>query len=120
MGNYEHTVELVVDDIFNRNTGSMVRQIKYIRLIWTDGEGAMPDVNVAVFAYHEVKPLLDMLGTTSRHSDVSSLSVADVLEMNMFSCLQVSTGGQHARTPGDAGTQAAKALEFENYLWPPQ
>jgi hypothetical protein len=117
LGNYQNAFELIVDDIFNRNTGTTVRQIKYIRILWTDGDGMLPDVNIAVFPYHEVQPILDHMATTSRHSDVSTLSLADVLEMNMFSSLQLGESGKNAQNPADGQDQANKAVLFENYLW---
>ena len=117
MGNFEQVVELIVDEIFDKNTGRKRQKIRYIRLLWTDRDDIAPDFYAAVFKYEEVWELLDQIPVENRHTDVQSLSIRDFLEGQRYRGTLVSRSHKQINNLQQAKFSGDQQIELENYIW---
>jgi hypothetical protein len=114
---YENAFELVVDEIFDRNTGTKKQVIRYIRIVWTDWEGTQPDYNVTVFRYAEVRDFLDQIQVILPQNDSGDLTIKDVLEGNIYTGVLVGRAGKNITSLEQGKAEENRQLEFQNYIW---
>lgn len=117
MNNYHQVIELIVDEIFDKNSGRKRQEIRYIRLIWTDRDEIAPDFNAAVFRYEEVRDLLDQIPIENRHNDIQSLSIADFLEGKYYQGNAVKRSNKQIQNLQQAKFSNDQQYELENYIW---
>jgi hypothetical protein len=114
---YSQVVEIIVDERFDKTLGTASQQIRYLRLLWTDRDSQAPDYNVAVFKYEDVRPLLDKVYCESRHNDVPTISLRDVLESRQYASLMVARAGKGIKNLNQARFEGERQLELENFVW---
>lgn len=116
---FENAVELIVDEVVDRNTGSRREFIRFIRIVWTDWEGNQPDRNMMVFRYADVVDLLDKLPVTLPQNDSGDLSMKDVLEGHLYNGILVGRNGKNINHLQQGQQEANRNLEFEHFIWHP-
>jgi Gliding motility associated protein GldN len=114
---FGQAVELIVDEVFDKNSGRSRQEIRYIRLLWAAGDGLAPDYSVAVFKYEDVRDLLDRVPCANVHNDVSGMSLRDALEGRQYEAVTVSRSGKGVKNASQAKLEATRPLELESYHW---
>jgi hypothetical protein len=117
LAGFDQVVELIQDEIFDKNSGRKLKEIRYIRLLFTDRDGAMPDCNVAIFRYDEVADFLDQVMVENRHNDAQKLSIRDCLEGNLFKAVTICRRNKYMQTLPQAKFDGEQQIECENYIW---
>ena len=110
-------IELLVDETIDRNSGQQRRQIRYVRLLWADGEGNLPDFNAALFRYQDLRDLLEGIRVPSPQNDAGTMTLHDYLEGQLYEAITVERSGRGPRTLGEAKFQEDRQVELENYIW---
>lgn len=116
---FQNAFELLVDEVFDRNTGTRREFIRFIRIIWTDWEGTQPDCNMLVFRYEDVFPILDQLPVMLPHNDSGDLSMRDVLEGHLYNGILIGRPGKNIQTLQAGQFEANRNTEFQNFIWTP-
>ncbi|MEM6345104.1 MAG: hypothetical protein AAF927_14530 [Bacteroidota bacterium] len=114
---YEEVIHMVEDWIFDRNTSSMVYQIDFFEVIWTDPSGLLPEKVLARFKWKEVKDQLYATQWKNRFNDAKALSIAEVFELRIFRSILINVGGEPIRTLQEAKRRRDEMVEFEHHLW---
>lgn len=114
---FGQVIELISDTYFDKQSGRKQVQIRYIRLIWSDWEGQLPDYNVAIFRYPDVSPLLASLLTTNHHNDVRQTSVQDVFDRHQYKAFVTWQSGKAAGSPATGKYLQSRAQQLEDYIW---
>lgn len=112
-----HYLELLVDERLDRNTGRQIQQIRYIRLLWADGDGLLPDFNAAIFHYEDLVPLLENVLVPTPGNDAGTMSLRDYLEARLYEAITVERSNGTTRSLGGSKFNDDRQLELENYLW---
>lgn len=115
--NFCNVVEIIQDEIFDKQRGQNRREIRYIRLVWSDWEGELPDYNVCVFPYEEVEALLDQISLPTAQNDIHQQSLKDALESGQYHGFPVTVRSKNFRNAPDGQSEAFRQLEFRNYHW---
>ena len=115
--NFCHAFELIVDEVFDRRRGAVKREIRYIRLLWSDWEGDLPDYNVCVFPWPEIEGWLDQIKVPSAHNDLQGQSLRDLLEGGLYHGFPIRLRGKDFRTAPEGHNEELRALEYQNYNW---
>ncbi|MEL7529851.1 MAG: hypothetical protein AAFN10_01010 [Bacteroidota bacterium] len=114
---YEEVIHMVEDWIFDRNTSSMVYQIDFFEVIWTDPSGLLPEKVLARFKWKDVKDQLYATQWKNRFNDAKALSIAEVFELRIFRSILINVGGEPIRTLQEAKRRRDEMVEFEHHLW---
>ncbi|MEL6654134.1 MAG: hypothetical protein AAFQ87_25340 [Bacteroidota bacterium] len=114
---YEEVIHMVEDWIFDRNTSSMVYQLDFFEVIWTDPSGMLPEKVLARFKWKEVKEQLMATQWKNRFNDAKALSVAEAFELRIFRSILINVGGEPVRTLQEAKRRRDEMVEFEHHLW---
>jgi hypothetical protein len=112
-----HYIELLVDERMDRNTGRQTQVIRYVRLLWADGDGQLPDFNAAIFRYPDLVPLLENVLVPDPHNDAGTMSLHDYLEARLYEAVTVERSNGSPRSLSGAKFADDRQLELENYLW---
>lgn len=114
---YEHTLVIVEDWIFDKNSSRMLYLPRYIQLMWVDPTGMMPDKAVATFEYKDVVDLLDKTLCKNRFNDGGLLSARQVIDAHLYNGVLVNVSGKQISTYDEAQKRFQEIVEFESYLW---
>lgn len=114
---YEEVIHMVEDWIFDKNTSSMIRQIDFFEVIWTDPTGILPEKVLARFMWKDVKEQLDETRWTSRFNDAECRSVAEVFDLRIFHSFLINVGGEPIISLSEAEQRRQELVEFEHHLW---
>lgn len=114
---FQNAFELLVDEVFDRNTGTRREFIRFIRIVWTDWEGTQPDCNMLVFRYEDVLPILDQLPITLPHNDSGNLNMRDVLEGHLYNGILIGRSGKNIQNLQAGQHEANRNTEFQNFIW---
>lgn len=110
-------IELLVEERLDRNTGIHTQQVRYIRLLWADGEGGLPDFNAAIFHYKDVLPLLEQVMVPAPQNDAGTMSLQDYIEARLYEAFTVERSNGSTRSLSGSKFADDRQLELENYLW---
>ncbi|MEZ4825861.1 MAG: hypothetical protein R3C61_06145 [Bacteroidia bacterium] len=114
---YEEVIHMVEDWIFDKNTSSLIKQIDFFEVIWTDPTGALPEKVLARFMWKDVKDQLDHTQWVSRFNDAECRSVAEVFDLRIFHSFMIDVGGSPVRSLPEAERRRQELVEFEHHLW---
>lgn len=114
---YENALEVIADEVMDRKTGRKRHIVRFIRLVWTDWEGVMPDFNMAVFRYDEIKPMLSRIEVGHPQNDSRRISLTDIIEGQLYSGWTIGREGKNITSLEAAQFEAAREAEFEDYHW---
>lgn len=110
-------LEIVEDKIFDKNKSAYQNKPEYVRLVWVDPAGEIPEKLLVAFRYDEVAPLLAQTLSVNRQNDAASLSLRNQFELNNFDSYQVEISGTAVLTLKEAELRRQQMLEFEHNLW---
>ncbi|MEM7037209.1 MAG: hypothetical protein AAF570_09540, partial [Bacteroidota bacterium] len=113
----ETQIELIVDEIFDRGSGRKRQEVRWLRLLWMDPEGLVPDYNMAVLPGPEALELLDQIPAYNPHNDASRKSLRDLLIARQYEALEVWHSGRNMRGPKASQQVREITREAENYRW---
>ena len=110
LGNYSNAIEVVETEFFETVGSVSHHEVKWIRLVWTDFNGAQPDRNIAVFNFEELLPFLKLVSVPNPRQG-PEISVADLLKMRQFKGIRLAGTGKPDGANG-------AVWEYKNFLWP--
>jgi hypothetical protein len=114
---FQQFIELLVEEGFDKTSGMHRRQIRYLRLLWADGEGTTPDFNVALFRWEEAKALLDAITVPHPRNDAGTMSMADYLEQGLYDAVVIAQSGRTIRSLSQSASVQEKQAALQNYIW---
>ena len=114
---FNHVLELVVDEIFDRNTGRKKQQIRLVRLVWWRHDLGLPEQNVALFQFPEVAPVLDRMFLPNPHNEAMEISALDFLKGQMYNSINLQQGSKANRTLDEAAFEREREINAEDYRW---
>ena len=113
----ETIVEFVEDRIFDKVRSDMVYNIQYIRLIWVDAGGMLPEEPLCIFRYEEVVNHLDKAQWKNRFNDAEMRTMRQALDMRLFNSFIIDVSGTTMLNKDEAEIHRQKMIEFEHHLW---
>ncbi len=113
----ETVLELIEDWIFDKNRSAMFFNTQYIRLVYVDPSGTIPDEAVIAFRYQDVMDLLDDTKYYNRNNDAEHRTVREIMEMRRFNSYIVDLSGMQPRTLAESAYRTDQILEYEHHLW---
>lgn len=113
----ETVIELIEDWIFDKNRSAMFYNTQYIRLIYVDPAGIIPDEAVIAFRYQDAFDVLDDTKYRNRWNDAEHRSVREAIELRRFNSYIINLSGDSPRTLVEADYRKQQILEFEHNLW---
>lgn len=116
-GPFENVIQFVEDRIFDKNRSSMVYDIQFIEIIWTDPGEALPEKKLCTFRYKDVLETLDQAQWKNRFNDAEYKTLREVFELRLFHSFITNISGEGLRTLQEAEYRRQKMVEFEHHLW---
>ena len=117
MAGMETVIELIEDWIFDKNRSAMFYNTQYIRLIYVDPTGAIPDEAVIAFRYQDVMDILDDTKYRNRFNDAEHRSVREAIELRRFNSYIIDLSGDQPQSLIESDYRRNQILEFEHHLW---
>jgi len=117
LSNYEESIHIVEDWIFNKARGSMQQNIDFFEVIWTDPSGLLPEKVLARFRWADVKQILARTEWKNRFNDAEVRSIKEVMEMRIFHGYLINVGGIPIKSLSEADRRKLEMIEFEHHLW---
>lgn len=114
---YEHTLVVVEDWIFDKNSSRMIYLPRYIQVMWIDPSGLLPDRAIATFEYKDVVPLLEKTQWKERKNEAATISMRHALDAHLYKGYLVNISGRPMSTLEEAEKRYQEIIEFESYLW---
>lgn len=114
---YSVVIELLEDQIFDKNKSSYIYVPQYVRLVFVsnvNGIGAMPMV---AFKYKDIEHLLANTHWRNKHNDAASMNIKDVIRLRIFSSLILNLSGETVYSLKQAERKRRQLLDFEHHLW---
>ncbi|MEZ4687495.1 MAG: hypothetical protein R3B47_15945 [Bacteroidia bacterium] len=116
-GQYEESMHIVEDWIFNSERSSMQQNIRYFEIIWTDPSGQLPEKVLARFRWEDIDDVLAKTQWKNRFNDAEVRSIKEVIELRIFHGYAINVGGEPIRSLSEAALREQQMVEFEHYLW---
>lgn len=117
LSNFEESIHIVEDWIFNKARGSMQQNIDFFEVIWTDPSGLLPEKVLARFRWEDVKDILARSEWKNRFNDAETRSIKEVMELRIFHGYLISVGGEPIKSLSEAERRKLEMIEFEHHLW---
>ncbi|MEM6269276.1 MAG: hypothetical protein AAF998_07545 [Bacteroidota bacterium] len=117
LAGYCNVIELVVEEVFDKTMGRDQRIIRFVRLIWTDWEGGMPDYNVALFPYEELRPLLAKIKVTNPQNEAQMLNLEDIFVGQKYESVMIWHFGRNVRTLDEGKFLRDRKQELQEFNW---
>lgn len=114
---FESVLELIEDQIMDKNRSDMVHDIQYLRIVWVDPGETLPDKNFICLKYSDVVELLDNTLYSNKHNDAESRTAREVLDLRLFNSYVINVSGRGVRTMGESEYRRVQLNEFEHNLW---
>jgi Gliding motility associated protein GldN len=114
---YEHTLVIVEDWIFDKNSSQMRYLPRYVQIMWVDPTGILPDRAIATFEYKDILPLLEKTQYKEHKNEASEISMRHVLDAHLYKGFLVNISGKPMSTLDEANKRYQEIIEFESYLW---
>jgi hypothetical protein len=115
--NYEESLHIIEDWIFNSERSAMQQNIQYFEIIWTDPTGQLPEKVLARFRWEDVDEVLAKTQWKNRFNDAEVRSIKEVIELRIFHGFAINVGGEPVRTLPEAALREQQIIEFEHNLW---
>jgi len=113
----ETVIELIEDWIFDKNRSAMFYNTQYVRLIYVDPAGVIPDEAVIAFKYQDAFDVLDDTKYQNRWNDAEHRSIREALELRRFNSYIINLSGDSPRSLVEADYRKHQIIEFEHNLW---
>jgi hypothetical protein len=110
-------LEVIEDRIYDRNRSDLYHDVQYIRLVYVDPEGALPDRPVVVFHYSDLQDLLASTQCRNTWNDAEARSMQEVFEGRTFRGFIVELSGNTSRTTNEAEVRRQQLVAFEHNLY---
>lgn len=113
-----HTVlEVIEDRIYDKQRSDLVHDVQYIRLVWVDPLGQLPERNVVAFRYEDLLPLMDRTLAHNRHNDAEHRSMRELFENRDFHAFIANLSGNPMQSLQEAEKRRRQMIEFEHNLY---
>lgn len=113
----ETVLEIIEDRIFDKNRSDMYYDIQYIRLVWIDPSGAVPDANVICFNYKDVMACLEDSQWKNRFNDAEYRNMREIIELRLFHSYVVNVSGWEPNNLQQSDLRKNQMVEYEHHLW---
>lgn len=113
----ETVLEIIEDRIFDKNRSDMYYDIQYIRLVWIDPSGAVPDKNVICFNYKDVMGCLEDTQWKNRFNDAEYRNMREIVELRLFHSYVVNVSGWEPNNLQQSDLRKNQMVEYEHHLW---
>ena len=113
----ETVLELIEDWIFDKNRSAMFFNTQYIRLIYVDPQGTMPDEALIAFRYQDVMNILDDTKYRNRFNDAEHRTMREAMELRRFNSYIIDLSGEQPKTLVESAYRTEQILEYEHNLW---
>lgn len=110
-------IEVLEDRVFDKNKSDMYYDIHYIRLIWIDPLGQLPEKPIIAFKYDEVEDVLNDTQWKNFYNDAEYRSLKEIFELRLFHSFFVDVSGNPMVTLEEAEKRRQQMIEFEHHLW---
>jgi len=110
-------LELVADRIFDQNRSDLVYDDRYLRLVWQDPLGQLPDENVVVFRLEDARQVLAQTAATNYANEAETRSVAELLAQRKFNGFYVNVSGREMLSLQEAQLRRAHHTAQEAEQW---
>jgi hypothetical protein len=117
LSGFKNMIELIVDEVFSKSSGTKKVQIRFIRLVWSDWEGGQPDLNIAIFRYSDLLPVLSRIQVQDFRNQARSISMQDLLESRSFEHVMSWRSGRPAGSAANGQFLKRRDQELESYYW---
>jgi hypothetical protein len=110
-------IEVVEDRIFDRNRSDMYHDVQYVRLVYVDPEGILPDRAFVSFRYQDLSDLLANTRCNNRWNDAEYRSMRETFDQRSFHAFIISISGNDMLTLDQSAQHQQRLTEFEHNLW---
>lgn len=117
LSNCEETIQVVEDWIFDKNRGEMLHRPKYIELIWTDPNGALPEKKVAVLRFEDVAERLEKTTWNNRFNDAEARNLLEIFSIKLYHAFVIDVSGRGVRSLAESKRRMDALVEWEQYVW---
>lgn len=114
---FENVIHFVEDRIFDRTRSSMVYDIQYLQVIWTDPGETLPERPICNFAYKDIIESLEGTQWKNRFNDAEYKNLREVFELRLFNSIIVDVSGNGVNNLQEAESRRQQLVEFEHHLW---
>lgn len=114
---FESVMELIEDQIVDKNRSDMVHDIQYIRIVWVDPGETLPDKNFLCLKYSDVVELLDDTKYNNKHNEAESRTAREIMDLRMFNSYVINVSGRGVRTMNETDYRKNQLTEYEHNLW---
>lgn len=114
---YEESLHIVEDWIFNSRRGALQQHVDYFEVIWTDPTGQLPEKVLARFRWKDVQDVLAQTQWKNRFNDAEVRSIKEVIELRIFHGYAINVGGEPVHSLPEAAEREREMVEFEHNLW---
>lgn len=113
---FTDVVELIEDKTFNQVTSTEQYETHYIRLVWTDPQGARPARNAVVFRYEDVAQVLDRVDIPHPRNDAARLSLRQLIDQHNFAFYPINISGNPLISLEEARQRSNQQVEESENL----
>jgi hypothetical protein len=115
----ESLVEIVEDRIFDKNKSDMYYDLQYIRLMFVDPKGVIPNQYMVAFKYEDAMKFLNETQHKNRQNDAEYRTSQEIFELRDFNSFIVNFGGEEMGEAylREGELRRQQVLEFEHHLW---
>lgn len=117
LGGLEYQLNIIEDRIFDKGRSIMIHDIEYIRLIWTDPDGKVPDNNMVSFKYDDILAVLDETQWKNRFNDAEDRTIREIFDQRLFNGVVASVSQNSPNSLKEADRRRSQMIEFEHHLW---
>jgi len=110
-------LEIIEDRVFDKNKSSMYYDVQYIRLVWKDPIGQLPDENMIAFRYEDVQGVLNNTMYKNFWNDADNRTLKEVFELRLFNSFVINVSGREPISLEEAELRRQQMVEFEHNLW---
>lgn len=113
----EQSLQIVEDWIFDKNRSQMIYRPRYIEMIWTDPNGALPERVIAVFRYDDLLPTLEEGTWVNRHNDAEHRNLREIFELRLWHAYVIEISGYKVYSLAEAQYRREAMIAYEHHLW---
>lgn len=114
---YEQEFQIVEDWIFDKNRSTMVYNIDFFQVIWSDPTGVSRDKVLANFFYKDISPLLEKTQWQNRMNEAETRSMKEIFDLHIYHGLVTNVSGREVQTLYESQKREQEMIEYEHNLW---
>lgn len=113
----ENVFEIIENRIIDKNRSDVIHDVQYIRLVWVDPTGAIPDRNFLCFKYSDVIQQLESTPCVNKFNDAEARNMREMFENRAMTSFVTNISGMGVRTLAEAQMRRDQLTAYEHQLW---